>query len=198
MIFISIGKNHFMKYKIDAYTEKKKQLFFDFIETDMENIIKLLNCENIENILNKENIIYDKTKIFIKTNTRIYLESLENCAFVHYIHKELNEIDLDNFIERYKKRYKIFIEIIKSNKKLFFVRYGDINENDKNMFIETILKINENCNFYLVNITLNNEKEEIYQFDNYIKITLKTKKNNESWINSYIDWKSIFDYLKSV
>ena len=187
-----------MKYKIDAYTEKKKQLFFDFIETDMENIIKLLNCENIENILNKENIIYDKTKIFMKTNTKIYLKSLQNCAFVHYINKELNEIDLDNFIERYKKRHKNFIEIIKSNKKLFFVRYEDINENDKNMFIETILKINENCNFYLVNITLNNEKEEIYQFDNYIKITLKIKKNNASWISSGIDWKSIFDYLKSV
>ena len=198
MKFISIGEVCNVKHQIDKHIEKTETLFFDWIGTDMKSIIDILNCENIEIYLNKENIIQDPNNMYVFNNSRVYLKSLSKCVFIHDLSKNFDDDELNKFIQKYKNRFLKFINIIKSNDDLFFIRYGKINEDEKNSFIQTILKINNNCNFYLVCISLNNDKEEIYHFDKFIKFNLMHIPIQNDWTTSFIDWFSIFEYLKNI
>ena len=54
MVFISIGTACNVKNQIDKHTGKKETLFFDWLMTDMNSVISILKCNNIDEIFKSE------------------------------------------------------------------------------------------------------------------------------------------------
>jgi len=159
-MYISIGRACCVKHQIDKYFGKKETLFFDWLISSMNSVINILNCKNIDEYLNFNNIYINPKIPYSKgnsgKNTRVFIRSLHNCISIHDVKTEFNDDDIYEFIDKYKRRWNRMIEYIKQDEKIYFVRYGEINNEEKTQFIQTILGINENCNFYLINIIESN------------------------------------------
>jgi len=200
-IYISNGAECNVKYQIDKHKHKLETLFFDRLITSMISVIEILSCNDINNILYFDNIIKDTSHPIINNNSRINIKSLNRCTSIHDLKINYSNKDILNFIEKYKRRFNRIIEYIKSNHKIYFIRFDKTNfiDNDTiQKFIKTILKINPNCNFNLILIKSYNNKLNNYSLSKnkhclYIKLS---KQNNikfkYDWTTSYIDWKKIF------
>lgn len=198
-MFISIGVCCNVKYNIDKFIGSQPTLFFDWLMTDMASVNKILGTDNIDNILFFENIIdHPKKKNVFNKNSRIIIKSLSFCESIHDVPIPYDSSHINNFIEKYKRRYDRIIEAILNNKSvIYFIRWGRITTDEKNMFIKNILNINPQCKFKLVELTSHNKKNEYFvseQFfisinrDNY---QIKDIDSND-WTTSYFNWKQIF------
>jgi predicted ATP-dependent protease len=107
--FISIGTACNVKHQIDKHCGKKNTLFFDWLMTDMKSVITIISS-NIDTIL--ENVV--------KEPDGIYIKSLSYCVAIHD--------SMDDFVEKYNRRYARLMETIKSDKKIYFLRFGAIDE----------------------------------------------------------------------
>jgi hypothetical protein len=152
MYYISIGAFCNVKYQIDKHKGVKETLFFDRLITSMSSIIQLLECDNIHNILNNNSIVRNPTNPVKDSNSRIIIKSLKSCESIHDIPVNFNETHINDFIDKYKRRYLRIINFIKSSEKLCFIRYNKISIEEKRLFVEAVLKINPVCNFTLVNV----------------------------------------------
>jgi hypothetical protein len=152
MQYISIGVSCNVKYQIDKYKGNKATLFFDYLLSNMCSVIKLLECEDINKILNKNSIVLHKKNPVKNNNSRIVIKSLASCESIHDLPINFNNEDINNFIDKYKRRYYRIINYINSGEKILFLRYNKITLDEKNRFVNAVLKINPDCNFSLVNI----------------------------------------------
>ena len=193
MTYISIGNACNIKYQIDKYKGKRETLFFDWLTTDMNTIIEILKCDNIDKILNINNLLIDSEICIDQKYVKCIIKSLSQFVSYHDIIKNYNNNDINNFIDKYKRRFNRIIEYIKSRELLYFIRFNNITENEKNLFFETIYKINPNCNFYLIIINNTKNIENIFKDKNYIEISPKILSNiKRDWTTSHINWKQIF------
>ena len=100
----------------------------------------------------EENVIYEKDKILYLINNGFFSR--------HY--------KLDEFNEIFKRRYKRFLEIIKTEKTIYFVRINTYNNNTSNEEVECFIKIIKEFNpqliikFLLID-TIENENDFIKQ-----------------------------------
>jgi len=189
IIYISIGFKCNVKFQINKHKHKIETLFFDWLITSMKSVIEVLSCNDISNILNIDNIIRDPRCMYHNNNSRIFLKSLNYCISIHDLKKEFNNDDIFEFIEKYRRRYNRIIEHIKSDRKLCFLKYGSVNEELQNKFIETILKINPKCNFHLVIIDNNKSNvNSITKSDHklYIKLNVENPAISD-WTTSYLN-----------
>lgn len=196
MQFISIGRGCNVKYQINRHCKNSETLFFDWLGTDMDTVISVLQCKNINDILTYDNIIRDP-----KTNlgSRVLIKSLPYCVSIHDFKLDFSDKEIYNFLNKYKRRYERIIEIIKSNKKLCFIRYGKIEDKNKEEFIETILKINPNANFTLVSINVQQNINNVNKSDYFLEINLTYNQTcDNDWTTSYLDWKSIFETINEM
>jgi hypothetical protein len=185
MRYISIGDACNIKHQIDKHKGGSETLFFDWLLTDIESVIKILSCDNITHILNFDNIIKNSSKITIK--------SLSYCESVHEDPNDLSDTAILNFIDKYTRRFNRIIEYIKSDEKIYFLRYTNVKDDDKKRFIETILKINPQCNFALVVIDVNDYINGISKIDHCLDIKIANDiKRYTEWTTSFLDWKQIF------
>jgi hypothetical protein len=193
-IFISIGDGCNVKYQIDTHISVKETMIFDRVLTDMNTVIKILNeYEFIEEILNFNNIIKHPFDPVKTEKSRIIVKGLSRFVSIHDISIDMFEEEVFEFIERYKRRLMRIIYHIIGDKKIFFVRFGDIERNEQSEFINTIKKINPNCDFSLV--CLNDGADLIGNHlinINLNKYLIKEKDKND-WTASYYDWKTIFN-----
>jgi hypothetical protein len=194
MTFISIGSKCNVKYQIDKHLQKRETLFFDWVATDMETVNLLLQTKNLEKYFCENNII--KSENCIHNKARLYIKNLPQCVFIHDVPFYYSKKDIIAFIQKYIRRFNRVIEFIKSKKKLYFIRYGKIEENEKNVFFQAIYDINKNCRFYLISIVSEQENNSLYIKNNYMEFHF-TDKNTEDWTTSNINWKYIFDTIKS-
>jgi hypothetical protein len=194
MTFISIGSKCNVKHQIDKHLQKRETLFFDWVGTDMETVNILLQTKNLKTYFCENNII--KSENNINGAARLYIKNLPKCVFIHDVPFHYSKKDIIQFIDKYTRRFNRLMEFIKSKKKLYFIRYGKIEENEKNIFCQAIYNINKNCRFYLISIVSEQENNSLYVKDNYMEFHL-TDKNTEDWTTSNINWKYIFDTIKS-
>jgi hypothetical protein len=195
-VFISIGPRCNVKFQINRHIGKKETLFFDWASSDMASVISILGCNNIDDILHFDNIVQLEYKPNHGSNARIIIKSLSHCVFVHDIKINYTNTDIYDFIEKYKRRYERIISYIKNNEKIYFLRYGHIDKDTKNLFIQTIKNINVNCNFILVSIRTEREKNSINKEQHFLEINLKEKPSDTDWTTSNLDWKQIFLYIQ--
>jgi hypothetical protein len=199
MCFISIGSACNVKSQIDKYTGGSETLFFDWLMTDMDSVISVLNSDNIDKILNINNIVRDEKNPIHGKNSRILIKSLSCCVSIHDIGIDVTRNSIIEFINKYKRRYNRIIEFIKSDKKLYFIRYGKVDDNTKNLFIKTVLKINPNCNFFLISINICQSENTIIKNNHFLELNITTKPpiNCNDWTTSYLNWVNIFKDIEN-
>jgi hypothetical protein len=194
MVYISIGYACNVKHQIDKHKHKIETLFFDWLITSINSVIEILKCDDINQILYFDNIIRDPCKPFNSNNSCVIIKSLNGCLSIHDIPLEFTDKDILEFIDKYKRRFNRIIEYIKSNEKIYFISDGIINDNLRQEFINTILRINPNCNFTLIiidNNKLNNAS--ILKYDHCLHIKLNIDPPTEpDWTTSYLNWEKIF------
>ena len=196
MKYISIGHICSVKYNIDKYRGKSETLFFDWLITSMNSIIDILGCDNIDNILYFDNIIKDINYSYTDKDTHscIIIKSLDVCVSIHDLPINYIDNDILDFIYKYKRRFNRIIEYIKSNEKICFIRNSYVSNLQIDKFIETITKINPNCDFTLVvihnnkenNATFLNKKNLLYM---YLNVDIPTIFD---WTQQFLNWEKIF------
>jgi hypothetical protein len=194
MKYISIGDTCAVKYNIEKYIGNSETLFFDRLITSMNSVIDILDCEDIKDIYYFENIIRDIKNPYKGENSIINIKSLEKCCSIHDLAINYTDNDVINFIDKYTRRFNRIIEYIKSNEKICFIRNSFVSNLQIDKFIETIKKINPNCDFTLVVIHNNNKNNtEILKRKNllYIKLNIDIPKDNE-WTLQILNWEKIF------
>jgi hypothetical protein len=197
MRFISIGRGCNVKYQINKCVEQKDTLLFDWIGTDMDTVNIILGCQDISIYFNENNIEKDKEYVN-KQNSRVIIKQLPKCVSIHDLKSDYRKGDIVRFINKYIGRFEKMINLIRSNEKLYFVRYDQIEENQKNIFIETILKINPNCEFALISIIDEQDSNIINKSNRFLEFILMNKKIENDWSASHLDWKYIFDTIKKM
>jgi hypothetical protein len=197
MKYISIGSACSVKYNIDKYRHKNKTLFFDWLMTDMNSVIKILECNNINDILYFDNISRDVDCPYFFNNSKIVIKSLPYCVSIHDLPIKYTDNDILNFIEKYRRRFNRIVNYIKSKKKLCFIRIGCEDYDTIYKFIETIKKINIHCDFTIV--VIDNDKKnntEILKQNNFLHIKLNIDKPSEEkkngWTLYFLNWNNIF------
>ena len=175
--FISIGTACNVKHQIDKHYGKKNTLFFDWLMTDIKSVVSILTS-NIDLIL--ENVAKEPDGIKFK--------SLSYCVAIHD--------SMDDFVDKYKRRYNRLIELIKSHKKLYFIRFGAVDETGKKSFINAVKLVNPHCNFTLISIGIQHETKSIKNEPHYLEIKLTDLQVPGDWTTSYLDWKEIFTIIE--
>ena len=163
--------------------------------TSMDSVIEILNCNNINTILYSDNIVRDLNNPSNSNNSRIIIKSLNFCVSIHDLGKNYTDNDVLDFIDKYSRRFKRIIEYIKSNEQICFIRIGYVSCDEIYKFIETIKKINSNCNFTIVVIDNNKQnKPEIIKQHNllYIKLNVNIPIEEFDWTLQFLNWNNIF------
>jgi hypothetical protein len=200
MKYISIGNACSVKYNIDKYKGKCETLFFDWLITSMNSVIDILSSSNINTILYFDNIVRDINNPYHNKNSRIIIKSLDFCCSIHDFPAYYSDNDIINFIDKYTRRFNRIIEYIKSNEKICFIRNGFVSDPEIDKFIETIKKINPNCDFTLIVIDYNNKNinTNLIKKNHLLFINLNIKKPNENdWTLQFLNWKKIFSLIEN-
>ena len=200
MKYISIGENCCVKFNIDKYRGIIETLFFDWIYSSMNVVIKILECNNIDNILYFDNIIRDINDPYFHENSKMTIKSFNlECFFRHDLPRNYTDNDILDFINKYKRRFHRIIEYIKSNEHICFIRVGYVSYDEIYNFNEAIKNINPECDFTLVVIDNNeNNNTELFKQKNllYFKLNIDIPSNNDAdiwgWTKEFLDWNKIF------
>jgi hypothetical protein len=205
VVHISLGAACNVRYQISKF-EDKESLFFDWLRIDFNSMCEIFeNYNDIDKILNKNNIIYDENDRYAglkEKRSKIFFKSLSYCESIHDLRRNYNDRDLEEFIEKYKRRFLRIINYIKNNEKIYFIRYEEdkiMSYDEKDRFINIIKKINENCDFYLIFIGNQDTKRE----NNYLELNknnfkIKNKDIKDDWRTDFLDWVGIFNIIHNL
>ena len=197
-VFISLGKHCDVAYNIKRYTNGSITHFFDWIRNDFNAVLYILSQQNIDDILNIENIVYnDETShLFLKTTSDKQMTLL----FTHEEIIEPYEESIINFINKYKRRFYRLIDLIKSNKNICFIYHviSDVVTEDNIIEFENIFKnINNNINYSLCILVNSTTDYLCFCDDKYLqfntnKYTINSTDNFSLWTNPHINWGYVF------
>jgi hypothetical protein len=186
------------------YNNNASTNIFDYLEISLESINQLLN------------ISFDEIDKYLRTNNEIYInkddyssvlfKNFDKIISHHDLTKEYTELEYDNFIEKYKRRFYRFMNDLKYEDKIFFIRYGNDNIKSIEYFIEIIKNINSNLKFYYINVDFiesdNLEIRNRYEINNYIYINFykyldKNQEYNENLFYKTLqyDWKIVYNII---
>lgn len=198
MVYISIGSSCVIKHYIDKYNSKNKTLFFDWLMISMKSVIDVLECNDINTILNIDNIIADPSAPIVDNNARIINKKLDFCVSIHDVPAKFTNKDIIEFIDKYKRRYERIINYIKSSEKIVFIRCNNEPKELIDKFITTILTINPACNFTIVFISRNTHGHSILKDKHCLIIeTSPTSSITPDWTLNNYDWCRIFSDIKN-
>ena len=205
MEFISLGKRCNVKFQIDKYNKKKETLLFDWFTTDFDSVLFFLqNHDNIDNILHSKYLKQcDKNPWHNEHTPRIMLTKFPaRCEAIHDIHtKNFNINDIKKCSEKYIRRARRIINFIKSKEQIVFIRFGDLDKNQINIFIQNVLNINPSCNFTLVSIKEYSNRNFIIKSKHFLQFNLYIQNakllHSKDWSSSYINWKNIFQKINN-
>ena len=179
---------------------------FDFLEINMQTIISILSTENIENDLNTNYRI----QLNNKNKNTVYFNNFTKMISYHDLHEPYNDTDINNLIEKYKRRYFRLMNDIKNEDKIFFIRYGSEDNNSLKKFMNKINELNPNLRAYFINVDYNdkliekeineNVNENNYYYINFYKFLDIHKKYDEDLYFKTIEfnWTVVFDLIKKL
>lgn len=198
-MYISLGSSCSTIYHIAKYSTKSETLFFDWlISNKFSDVIKVFNnYKNIENLINKNSITVTG---IVDEEIKIKFDKLEECYSLHDIPNNYNDNDIENFLEKYKRRLKRIVECIEKNQEtIYFLRISKylISKTQIHEFYKCVSNINKHCNYYLVNISYgHNSHNSVRLEDNCFTINLRENTEYKDWTLSHLDWKFVFDSIK--
>ena len=170
------------------YNNNYQTQIFDYLVCSLNTINSILKTTNYNDIINNLEITPIDNKSCVK------FKNYDNLISYHDLLNPYTKSDYINFIEKYKRRYNRLLEIIKNEDVLYFIRFGYEDEKDISNFFHIIkylnvnIKvhfinvyynkinndynytiINNNCFFVTINFYLFEEKDKIYDVDEYYK-----------------------------
>ena len=151
-IFISIGSACSTRSHIQKYNKVASQIayFFDWLIVDMESVIQLLqHYKDFDNYFSKSHILHTGNFSY---GAHMKFTRVPTCEFLHDLQPNYTPQKLDEFIEKYKRRYARILDHIRSTSHLYFVFKGTLTHAHVIEFSNTIKTINPQCNFTLVYI----------------------------------------------
>jgi hypothetical protein len=198
-MYISLGGSCATIHQIIEHVGKNETLFFDWLVSNkFSDVLFILdNYSNIKDILNKNSItilepVRGKTKI----------KFLEECYSLHDVPDNYTDRNIESFLKKYKRRLLRIIHFIKNNQEtIFFLRSSENSTSklQKNKFHESIYNINNNLNYFLVDISYSNKFHNTIEYeDKCCSINLKENNSNKDWTLNHLDWKFAFDSIKEI
>ena len=144
------------------YNGSKQTDMFDYLEISLLSIIQILslNSDNLCDALSNNNTFSPN----INECQTVTFNNFDRIISHHDLKEKYNTDDYIEFIEKYKRRYNRLIECIKTENKIFFIRFGIENRIQFQEFIKAIKQINPLCQFYIINL-IYDEKNVEYKND---------------------------------
>ena len=192
-----------IKQSIINYNIQSETLFFDWLVCSLKSVNEVIEGKEIS--LDKNSIVYPNN---LKT-TSITFKNFDLLISHHDIN-EPNEQNILDTTEKYKRRYIRFIETIKNQKIIFFIRYckniNNIEEEQINIFYKNISNINNKLVFKFILVSDDNNfilPYSLLHIENFIYINLNKyvdddviNENNE-YFKKIKNYKCIFDVIKN-
>lgn len=154
-MFVSLSSSYAsnacaIRQSIINYTKSNDAtLFFDWLVVSMKSINQIL--ENMP-------ILFESTYVYrsAKNTTSIKFKNFDLLTSHHDIHK-FNETSIQEITLKYTRRYERLINTIKTEKKIFFIRYcknlNDLQEDEILRFYTNISRLNPSLVFKFVLIS---------------------------------------------
>lgn len=192
--FISLGEACDVKYQLEAkfkeHNNIQKTYFFDWIISDFKTVLSVLNGDFLKKFTKSNLLIGNTIKKY--SSSLVTIKNFSTFTSLHDIPKNYDNKDIDEFIDKYTRRYYRFINLIRdNNEKMFFLRNTKevISNRDVVFFNNYVKKINPFNKVYLV--ILCNYIPDDYQIKhgvilvNYERLKLFESKdwkaNNYNW-----------------
>lgn len=176
---------------------KKETHFFDWTICSIKSINEVIMEEEI---LFEES--YDPTHSFCVVNFKKFdkLISVHDFHFSDFDNTEKINNKIIEITNKYNRRRERFFKTIREQTNIFFLRYCYSNEDFDSeqiyLFIQNILNINNNLEFYLVIITTINDLNIPQYISEYIiLINLNYESEFLSTNNSYDEIIKLYEYI---
>ena len=181
--------------------------FFDYIMVNFQTILKILELENIEDLININNTqIYNVNEYntFVELKN-IYLQAIHDVPNIDNLN-DINNKDLINsiqrhFIDKYIRRQKRLIEKIK-NEDIIFIYQSPISLEESEKFYDIISKITNKKIILVSFYDFGENIETIIKHGNFYCLNynnLYLKKNYEYEASmAFLDWEGIYKELNKI
>jgi hypothetical protein len=178
---------------------------FDYLEISLESINQILNISSneIDIYLRTNNDIYQNKE----NNNSVLFKNFDKIISHHDLPLNYNTEQYNGFIEKYKRRHNRFLNDLKYEDIIFFIRHGNDNINSIKYFIDTVNNINPNLKFYYINV-IDDElninminKYELDKLNNYKYINFNKYLENKNYSDDLFyrtieyNWKIIYDLI---
>jgi hypothetical protein len=201
--FISLGEACDVKYQIlnkfKEFNNIKETYFFDWIISDFKTVLDVLNQTFLESF-KKENLNIDNSNNKYQ-NAVVKINNYSTFVSLHDVPKNYNNTHVDNFIDKYTRRYNRLIDLIKKNNKIFFIRKTSkiISDEDQNIFRKYLNNINPDNEITLV-ILCDYIKEDYIIKHKLILINYEKLKlyDDNGWKGFNYNWNIILNILLNV
>ncbi len=201
-MFISIGSDCSTRHHIQTYNgvQSQQTLFFDWLLVDMESVIQLFtHYADFDTYFSQQNFV---SRGLSKFNSHMVFTPVSRCEFLHDLRMNYTQIQFDEFIDKYRRRFARILDYIHSTEKLYFVFKGAITDIQRDKFIHIIQTINPQCNFTLVHIIKSTAPVETIIEPNFICIDASQFKKDTAvpadWMEKNYDWVACFDTIVSL
>lgn len=183
------------------YNGSKQTDMFDYLEISLLSIIQILslNSDNISDAIYNNNTFVPN----INQCQTVTFNNFDRIISHHDLKENYNVNDYNEFIEKYKRRYNRLIECLKTENKIFFIRFGHENTCQFQEFIRIIREINPLCEFYIINliydetnIEYNHNILNLYIVNFYYFLEKDVIYNDDLYYRTIqFNWKIVYDLV---
>lgn len=219
----SLGYNCYTKLYFNSRKMDKETQFFDYIGTSVWSIIELLE-NDFDGIFDKSNykimnIMKTGDDQFLVVNEKYFIrckhefkKTLNQKFDPEILHEyEINKEELEDFIEKMKRRKERFMNMLASNNSLLFIRYEedptgrhDIKQYESKLNISYIdnlkilsdmfKKINPLKKITILDLSHRHDKTEYIKEYEIIKIRMR--KRIDHWKKAVVEFENTFSNEK--
>lgn len=203
--YISIGGDCAIKYQINKRLTQSETLPFDWTVTSFDAVINLLNCSNIDDVLNQNSLLIKP----YQPHMHVCFTKLGYYYSIHDLPYNATCEEISNFISMYKRRYKRLIDCINQavtfDTKIYFLHskycVSPLTIDEYEIFDQAIKNINPNCIYELISIyTCDDNHKDIKVYSNFTTIPINMLYPLENtalqyWTRNHFDWDLVFDYI---
>ena len=113
----------------------------------------------------------------------------------HDLPENYSDEDYKNFIDKYIRRFRRFMNDIMTEDSIYFIRYGYELEDDIKLFIRTIHNINKKIDIHFINIIWDKDFKET---NSLINLYDPNVLSSDSLFNNILDsdWSKVFTRIK--
>jgi hypothetical protein len=209
-IYISLGRHCATAHHINQIIGYKESNIFDWVRTDFEVICDILDTSDINTLFCRENLFIDMNMYKHEGEIAITLKNFNKKNLTFLFHHEIKHMEyteeeleekVNQFIEKYKRRYFRLIDYICSEKRIIFIYHDTINHVNESLidhFDKSIRRINPDIKYHLILLHQNND-ELLQEEKSVIKINYKTLIDPNIipiWTYNQIDWNNIFNMIQ--